>query len=457
MSSIVIYRFAIDVAIEMARDYAPTLTEADSLFIIVDNEYDSAGNVSRSFLDVIEKCCSMGLSYVNTIVFPGISSPDRADNVSYIVWLCRDPGQMCFNKDAIREKHIWKDVEWGHRAKNYNPAGKDPGNVWIPTLDDGHGHITSHILLSETDVIHRLESMVGNGNLRHICAPGNPSRSHRAVGFCDTGIPSEPHPDVRTAKVIWGTAENMDHIASGSVKTVVTSPPYWNLKDYFKKGQIGQEDYPGYLRRMARVWSECYRILRPDGSMWININIRRVGGRPCLMPLDFIRQCTALGFLPKGILIWHKSSGIPTNNRNIVDRHEYVLAFSKSPAAGIRMDTLRKYSDYRNPDINGSFFWNINRKAGSVGKKYIHPAIFPTTLVDRVVQLSSAPGDLVVDPFLGSGTSLISAANLGRYFIGYEYNEGFRPLMESRFKSDAPGVTVDFADSSTINNPKSGS
>ncbi len=447
MSSIVISGFVIDVALEIARDQAPTLTGADSLFIIVDNEYDSAGNVSRSFLDVIDLCCSMGLTYVNTIVFPGISATYRADNVRYIVWLCRDPGQMCFNKDAIREKHIWKDVEWGHRAKNYNPAGKDPGNVWIPTLDDGHGHITSHILLSETDVIHRLESMVGNGNLRHICVPGNPSQSHRTIGITDAVIPPEPRPEeMHIAKVIWGTAENMDCIASDSVKTVVTSPPYWNLKDYFKKGQIGQEDYPGYLRRMARVWSECYRILRSDGTMWININIRRVDGKPCLMPLDFIRQCTNLGFRLKGILIWHKSSGIPTNSRNIVDRHEYVLTFAKSPAGNIDIDTLRKYADYRNPDINGGFFWNINRKAGSVGKKYIHPAIFPTTLVDRVVQLSSAQGDLVVDPFLGSGTSLISAANLGRDFIGYEYNEGFRPLMESRFKSDAPGIAVDFTD-----------
>lgn len=447
MSSIVISGFVIDVALEIARDQAPTLTGADSLFIIVDNEYDSAGNVSRSFLDVIDLCCSMGLTYVNTIVFPGISATYRADNVRYIVWLCRDPGQMCFNKDAIREKHIWKDVEWGHRAKNYNPAGKDPGNVWIPTLDDGHGHITRHILLSETDVIHRLESMVGNGNLRHICVPGNPSQSHRTIGITDAVIPPEPRlEEMHIAKVIWGTAENMDCIASDSVKTVVTSPPYWNLKDYFKKGQIGQEDYPGYLRRMARVWSECYRILRSDGTMWININIRRVDGKPCLMPLDFIRQCTDLGFRLKGILIWHKSSGIPTNSRNIVDRHEYVLTFAKSPAGSIDIDTLRKYADYRNPDINGGFFWNINRKAGSVGKKYIHPAIFPTTLVDRVVQLSSAPGDLVVDPFLGSGTSLISAANLGRDFIGYEYNEGFRPLMESRFKSDAPGIAVDFTD-----------
>ena len=443
MSSILITGHTIDATIAMARSHAPALAPTDSLFIIADNEYDGNGNVSRTFLDVIEQCCGMGLSYVNTIVFPDSRPTGRTDNVRYIVWLCRDPELMRFNKDAIREKHIWKDVEWGHRAKNYNPAGKDPGNVWIPTLDDGRGHITDHILLSEAEVIQRLEAMT-EGDLRHICGPGAPQQMPRHDGSSDTGECQEPQPGARSAKVVWGTAENMDRIASGSVKTVVTSPPYWNLKDYFKKGQIGQEDYTSYLKRMARVWSECHRILRPDGSLWININIRRIGGKPCLMPLDFIRQCTAMGFMLRGILIWHKSSGIPTGSKNIVDRHEYVLAFTKSPASGFSADAFRQFADYRNPDINGGFFWNINRKAGSVGKKYIHPAIFPTALVDRVVQVSSAPGDLVVDPFLGSGTSLISAANLGRDFIGYEYNEGFRPLMESRFRSDAPGINVDF-------------
>ena len=70
---------------------------------------------------------------------------------------------MTFDKDAIREKHIWKDVEWGKREKNYNPKGKDPGNVWIPTLDDGKAHITKHILLSESEIFARLISMSGCG------------------------------------------------------------------------------------------------------------------------------------------------------------------------------------------------------------------------------------------------------------------------------------------------------
>lgn len=86
--------------------------------------------------------------------------------------------------------------------------------------------------------------------------------------------------------------------------------------------------------------------------------------------------------------------------------------------------------------ISHKLFWNINRKAGSVGKNTIHPAIFPTELVNRINIISTNKGDLVVDPFLGSGTSLIASINNGRNFIGYEYNEGFKELMNSRFESE---------------------
>ena len=94
------------------------------------------------------------------------------------------------------------------------------------------------------------------------------------------------------------------------------------------------------------------------------------------------------------------------------------------------------FSDYKNDSINGGAFWNINRKAGSVGKKYIHPAIYPNELVARIIKLSTKEGELVVDPFLGSGTSLISALQCNRNFVGYEYNEGFKELMQSRFEKE---------------------
>ena len=187
---------------------------------------------------------------------------------------------------------------------------------------------------------------------------------------------------------------------------------------------------------MYQVWQECFNKLKDNGSMWININVRVRNNKPIYLPKLFIEQCKKIGFKFKGILIWHKSSGIPTNVKNIVDRHEYVLIFTKGKQDELKSFKCDEFSDYKNDELNGGLIWNINRKAGSVGKKTIHPAIYPTELINRIIKISTHKGDIVLDPFLGSGTSLIAALNNTRNFVGYEFNEGFRELMISRFKKE---------------------
>jgi DNA modification methylase len=352
---------------------------------------------------------------------------------------------MKFNKDHIREKHIWKDVEWGKRAKNYNPKGKDPGNVWIPTKDDGHANITEHILLSDREVIDRITAMTECGTDYELLTDNNVCIQQKNTSVYSRAEQAEL-PDC-TGRVVFGTSEEMSKIKDGTVSVAVTSPPYWNLKDYFKAGQIGQESYEDYIFRMGKVWKQCYDKLKKDGVLWVNINIRSQNGKVILIPYDIVKQCQKIGFIYKGILIWHKSSGIPTGEKNIVDRHEYVLIFAKDKKSSLNMEVYHNIKDYKNDDINGGAFWNINRKAGSVGKKYIHPAIYPTELVSRIVRINSQPGDLITDPFLGSGTSLIASLQSHRNFIGYEYNEGFKELMESRFSAeldDAVGVGFEY-------------
>ena len=189
---------------------------------------------------------------------------------------------------------------------------------------------------------------------------------------------------------------------------------------------------------MSIVWKECYKKLSANGSMWVNINIRSRNGKLLIIPRDFVKICKEIGFYYKGIIIWHKSSGIPTHNKNIVDRHEYVLIFSKSESFCIDTSISDDFVDYKNAYIGGNAFWNINRKAGSVGKKYIHPAIYPNQLVERIISASTQEYDLVLDPFLGSGTSLLVALSVNRSCIGYEYNEGFKELMQSRFEVEIP-------------------
>jgi len=408
------------------------LDDKGSFFAIFSTEYDNFGNVKHDFFDIISFAINNGYEYVNTIVYPtkNIQMVSFNDNVRYVIWLCKNHKTMKFNKDAIREKHIWKDVEWGKRTKNYNPKGKDPGNVWIPTEDDGNAHITKHKLLSDNDVIEKIIKMIGVSSYDYYEGELYTSVINTVRHF------DKPNKRKLFRKVIFGTSENMSMIDNNSIQTVITSPPYWNLKDYFKSGQIGQESYETYLARMKAVWKECYKKLNNLGSLWININIRVHNRKVILIPYDIIRICKELGYYYKGIIIWHKSSGIPTNDKNIVDRHEYVLIFSKKKDFVTDKKVMSTFCDYINDDINGLAFWNINRKAGSVGKKYIHPAIYPNLLVERIVLASSNENDIILDPFLGSGTSLIASTNTNRSFIGFEYNEGFKDLMDSRFRNE---------------------
>ena len=443
-----------DKTIILLKEKYEVLDETGCFFAVTSTEYDRYGNVIHDFFDVISEAVETGYTYVNTIVYTGGNADNASfrDNVKYIVWLCKNRENMTFDKDAIREKHIWKDVEWGKREKNYNPKGKDPGNVWIPTLDDGKAHITKHILLSESEIFARLISMSGCGedyeifktdtaNKNTVCESGierDTANTSKCCKQCDVKA------DNVSGRIVFGTSEKMDMIEDGCISAAVTSPPYWNLKDYFKKGQIGQESYDEYLSRMKTVWRECYRKLKNDGSLWININIRVRNGHVILIPKDFKKMCREIGFFYKGIFIWHKSSGIPTGDKNIVDRHEYVLVFSKKENLIIDTEIQKSFKDYKNEDICGGAFWNINRKAGSVGKKYIHPAIYPNDLVKRIILMTTKAEETVLDPFLGSGTSLISSLQCGRNFVGYEYNEGFEELMRSRFDRELDGREVIF-------------
>lgn len=131
-----------------------SLQEDGSVFFYVKNNYEN-NQIKDDIFDLMEYCTSLGLTYINTIIVTE-STKKVYENIQYIIWFVKNKDKMYFNKDAIREKHIWKDVEWGKRTKNYNPKGKDPGNVWIPTLDNGKGKITEHILLTENQVYSRI-------------------------------------------------------------------------------------------------------------------------------------------------------------------------------------------------------------------------------------------------------------------------------------------------------------
>lgn len=424
-----------------------TLDVSGNIFIIFRTEYDHNGCVLHDFLDIIHYGLHLGFQYINTIVYPSnlkiISS--FIDNIKYIVWFVKDRNLMLFNKDLIREKHIWKDIEWGKREKNYNPKGKDPGNVWIPTNDNGRGKIVEHIQLSDDDVINKLIAMSLCGNNYEVITNSidKTINLHNKTinlnkSINNTFIKSKNH-----SIIYFLTSENMEKVDNNSIQTIITSPPYWNLKDYFKNGQIGQESYTQYLKRLYKVFCECYKKLDNMGSLWININIRMHNKQVILIPYDIILICKQLGYFYKGIFIWHKSSGIPVPSNNVVDRHEYVLFFSKYKDFSLKKDIQQTFMDYKNDYINGGAIWNINRKAGSIGKKMIHPAIYPNELVKRILLMTTNEGDIVLDPFLGSGTTLIESIKNQRLCIGFEYNEDFEMLIDSRIHNELNIINKD--------------
>ena len=445
MYKTIIIKNSIDTCMKEITSNIDLLSSDGSIFCIVKTQYKN-GIVDKDFMDLIDCGTSLNLCYINTIVIP--NETKMLDNILYCVWFTKDKKNYYFNKDSIREKSIWKDVEWGKREKNYNSKGKDPGNVWIPTEDDGKANITKHILLSEDDIFNRLLSTTLLKNDKYLLITDK-NTDYKFNNSYDIRIISCDYSDINfgkyelesqsesySGKVIFGTSENMNKINDGTVDMIVTSPPYWDLKDYYKENQIGQESYEIYSDRVYSVWEQCYRKLKNNGSIWININIRTRNGNPILLPKLFVKQCNKIGFKYRGILIWHKSSGIPTGARNLSDHHEYILIFTKSDISKIDVKSFKQYCDYKNEIIAHKLFWNINRKAGSVGKNTIHPAIFPTELINRINIVSTNEGDYVVDPFLGSGTSLIASLNNKRNFIGYEFNEGFKELMETRFKNE---------------------
>lgn len=426
--------------------------EEGSVFFYINNTYRNNECIYNIF-DIMEEASKLNLDYINTIVIP---EKNNFDNISYLIWFAKNREKYYFNKDVIREKHIWKDVEWGKREKNYNIKGKDPGNVWIPTKDDGNAHIIEHILLNRNQVYNRIISSsvveieeaciisnceedlnyMFNNNKIEIRYINNSQENQISFGIKQKIDSVNYSKGKVSAKVFFATSEDMNQVEKEHIKLIVTSPPYWDLKDYFKKDQIGKEDYEKYSRRMYKVWKECYDRLTNDGSLWININVRVRNGQPIYLPNLFIKQCKKIGYIFRTIIIWHKSSAIPTSSRNLSDHFEYVLVFTKSDRISIKDFSINMFNDYKNMEINKSLIWNINRKAGSIAKKTIHPAIYPIELVNRIVELGTNQNDIVMDPFLGSGTSLISSLNLNRNFVGYEYYEGFKELMQYRFNKE---------------------
>ncbi|MBI5916478.1 MAG: thermonuclease family protein [Bacteroidetes bacterium] len=254
-------------------------------------------------------------------------------------------------------------------------------------------------------------------------------------------------------KIINGDSRHLGELKDESIHLVVTSPPYWQLKDYGTENQIGfHDDYETYINHLNLTWAECHRVLHKGCRLCINIGdqfARSVYyGRYKIIPIhsEIIRFCEAVGFDFMGSIIWQKTTTMNTTGgasimgsfpypRNGIVKldFEYILLFKKQGTAPKPTPEQKEQSAMTTEEWNTYFngHWYI-----SGVRQDNHLAMFPEELPKRLIKMFSFPGENVLDPFLGSGTTSLVAKSLGRNSCGYEINPDFIPIIKQKLGVD---------------------
>lgn len=273
-------------------------------------------------------------------------------------------------------------------------------------------------------------------------------------------------------KLVIGDSRNLSHIPDKSVHLIITSPPYWQLKDYGSSNQIGFHDsYECYINNLNMVWSECNRVLHDGCRLCINIGdqfARSVYyGRYKVIPIrtEIIRFCETLGMDYMGAIIWQKQTTMNTSGggavmgsfpypRNGILKidYEFILVFKKQGKAPTPSAEQKKLSEMTKEEWNTYFasHWTFGG-----AKQDGHIAVFPEELPHRLIKMFSFAGETIFDPFMGSGTTALAARNLQRNSIGYEINPDFFTYYKQKVDSALPfndAICLYEEDSSVIDN-----
>ena len=276
------------------------------------------------------------------------------------------------------------------------------------------------------------------------------------------------------AQIILGDVRtSLRKIAEESVQTCITSPPYWGLRDYGEGAQIGLEKTPDeYVAQMVAVFREVWRVLRNDGTVWLNIGDSYASSRDSKVSPDTLRngEGTAVAYAANrnpanlkaagikhkdlvGIpwrvalalqadgwylrqdIIWNKPNPMP---ESVVDRctksHEYVFLLTKFPKYFFDNEAIKDDGVIPSEKRNKRSVWTVNTKPF----KGAHFAVMPENLVTPCILAGSRVGDTVLDPFTGSGTTGVIALQHGRKFIGVELNPEYIKLAEKRIIDSNP-------------------
>lgn len=246
--------------------------------------------------------------------------------------------------------------------------------------------------------------------------------------------------------ILFGSALALPEVGPDSVHLVVTSPPYWQLKDYGSRRQVGYaQTWQDYIRCLNTVWRECSRVLVPGGRLCINIGDQfaraAVYGRFEVLPIrtEIMAACMGLGFIHMPDIIWRKATTVNTSGgavvmgsypfpRNGIPKidYEFILIFKKPGATPPPSPEARERSRLDAETWTEYFLghWSFPGE-----KKSGHLAAFPRELPLRLIRMFTFVGETVLDPFLGRGTTVAAARDEGRRGIGVEINRDFEPLI----------------------------
>lgn len=260
--------------------------------------------------------------------------------------------------------------------------------------------------------------------IRHDASSYYKSRLYQGLQNGESpAVPDNPFPAQYMDTILCSSSEAMEELPDNCLHLMVTSPPYNATKEY--DDDLSLEEY---LSLLERVFRETYRVLVHGGRACVNV--ANLGRKPYIPLSDYISQMMLdIGFLMRGEIIWNKAaaSGVSmawgswrsASNPVLRDVHEYILVFSKGafkrpkPEGGENTIGRDEFMEWTRS------VWTMNTESA---KRVGHPAPFPVELPYRLIQLYTYSGDIVLDPFMGSGTTALAALKASRHYIGYEVN-----------------------------------